>query len=181
MLIDKAFNSHYGFAIKNTVGILYSDTDPTSGSGINEPKGTLLFYVPSSGEPILYKKYGSGATEWKKLGIAAWVSSSAPTVNNDGVDTAGTGRTFEIGDIWIKTTATVALYFCTSNTTGAAVWNQSASGGGLSTDNGILPFGKHISTDVTITSDKNALSAGPVEIDSGVTVTISSDSVWTIV
>lgn len=35
--------------------------------------------------------------------------------------------------------------------------------------------------DYTITTNKNALSAGPVSIASGVTVTVPSGSVWTIV
>ena len=38
-----------------------------------------------------------------------------------------------------------------------------------------------VTTDYTITTGKNAMSAGPVSIDSGVTVTIPSGSVWSIV
>ena len=38
-----------------------------------------------------------------------------------------------------------------------------------------------VSYDYTITTDKNAMSAGPIEIDAGVTVTVPVGSVWTIV
>lgn len=38
-----------------------------------------------------------------------------------------------------------------------------------------------VTTNYTITSGKNAMSAGPVTINSGVTVTIPTGSVWTVV
>lgn len=38
-----------------------------------------------------------------------------------------------------------------------------------------------ISADYTITSGKNAMSAGPITVASGITVTVPSGSVWTIV
>jgi hypothetical protein len=38
-----------------------------------------------------------------------------------------------------------------------------------------------VTTDYTITTGKNAMTAGPVTIDDGVTVTVPSGSVWTVV
>lgn len=38
-----------------------------------------------------------------------------------------------------------------------------------------------VTTSYTITSGKNAMSAGPIEINTGVTVTVPTGSVWTIV
>lgn len=38
-----------------------------------------------------------------------------------------------------------------------------------------------VTSNYTITSGKNAMSAGPVTIDTGVTVTIPTGSYWTIV
>lgn len=38
-----------------------------------------------------------------------------------------------------------------------------------------------VTSNYTITSGKNAMSAGPVEIDTGVTVTVPSGSTWTVV
>lgn len=38
-----------------------------------------------------------------------------------------------------------------------------------------------ITSDYTITSNKNAMSAGPITINNGITVTIPSGSVWSII
>ena len=54
-----------------------------------------------------------------------------------------------------------------------------ATGGG--TDEVFYENDTVITTDYTITEGKNAGTFGPVTIDSGVTVTIPSGSVWTVV
>jgi hypothetical protein len=41
--------------------------------------------------------------------------------------------------------------------------------------------GQSVTTDYTITSGQNAGTFGPVSIDSGVTVTVPSGSVWVVV
>jgi hypothetical protein len=46
--------------------------------------------------------------------------ASAPTANDDGVDTSGNG-VFAVGDRWLDTTVNIE-YVCTDNTTTAAVW-----------------------------------------------------------
>ena len=40
---------------------------------------------------------------------------------------------------------------------------------------------QNVTTDYTISTNKNAMSAGPITVDSGVTVTIPSGSTWTVV
>ena len=40
---------------------------------------------------------------------------------------------------------------------------------------------QNISADYSITSGNNAMSAGPITIDSGVTVTVTSGCTWTVV
>lgn len=47
--------------------------------------------------------------------------------------------------------------------------------------NGIVVNSATISSDYTIATGDNGMSAGPVSVDSGVTVTVSSGSVWTVV
>jgi hypothetical protein len=54
-----------------------------------------------------------------------------------------------------------------------------ATGGG--TDAVFYENDQTVTTNYTITSSKNAMTAGPVTIDGGVTVTIPSGSVWTVV
>jgi len=66
----------------------------------------------------------------------------------------------------------------TLNSTGV----QFADGSQLNFYNGggIMEFGQTISASQTITSGKNAISVGPIYIASGVTITVPSGSVWTI-
>ena len=47
--------------------------------------------------------------------------------------------------------------------------------------NGIMANATTVSANYTVPTNYNALSAGPISIDSGITVTINSGSVWTIV
>ena len=54
--------------------------------------------------------------------LEVWVSTSAPGATNDSADTAGIGRRFHVGSLWIKTTATAKLYCCASAAVGAATW-----------------------------------------------------------
>lgn len=54
-----------------------------------------------------------------------------------------------------------------------------ATGGG--SDDIFVENGQTVNTNYTITSGKNALSAGAITIASGITVTVPSGSVWTIV
>ena len=56
-----------------------------------------------------------------------------------------------------------------------------AVGGGNATSNGLWEHANTITTNYAITSGNNALSGGPVSIASGITVTIPSGSVWSIV
>lgn len=54
-----------------------------------------------------------------------------------------------------------------------------ATGGG--SDDVFYENGQTVATDYTLTTDKNAMSAGPITIDSGVTVTVPSGQSWVIV
>jgi len=53
--------------------------------------------------------------------------------------------------------------------------------GVLRVTSGIIANSATISTNYTITDGDNAISAGPVTVASGVTVTVPSGSVWTVV
>jgi hypothetical protein len=63
-------------------------------------------------------------------------------------------------------------------------WGSIGGGGGASGSNGNEVFYENdtnVTSSYTITSGKNAMSAGPITLDSGVVVTIPSGSVWTVV
>ena len=54
-----------------------------------------------------------------------------------------------------------------------------ATGGG--NDDIFYENGQNVTTNYTITNGKNAMSAGPITIDSGVTVTVGAGETWTVV
>lgn len=54
-----------------------------------------------------------------------------------------------------------------------------ATGGGA--DDIFVENGQTVTTNYTLTTGKNAMSAGPITINSGITVTVPSGQVWTIV
>lgn len=64
------------------------------------------------------------------FGRIAWTSALAPTVDNDGVDTAGIGRSFRVHDYWLQTDAVsgrVILWYASSITAGAAQWQETSN------------------------------------------------------
>ena len=63
-------------------------------------------------------------------------------------------------------------------------WGSIGGGGGATgtgTDTTFLNFGQTVTGSYSIPANTNALSAGPITINSGQTVTIPSGSNWTIV
>jgi len=54
-----------------------------------------------------------------------------------------------------------------------------ATGGGA--DQIFYENGQAVTTNYTVATGKNAMSAGPITINSGITVTVSSGSSWTVV
>jgi hypothetical protein len=78
--------------------------------------------------------------------------------------------------------ATVAGYALVSNASGTLSW--SAAGGGATgggTDDVFYENSQTVTTNYTLTTSKNAMTAGPVTINSGVTVTIPSGASWVVV
>jgi len=61
-----------------------------------------------------------------------------PTANNDSVDTAGIGRAFLVGDLWINTTNDTS-FICADNTATAAIWRSIKTALSMtSTDNSMI-------------------------------------------
>ena len=67
--------------------------------------------------------------------------------------------------------------------TSAEVYDGSAwaaVGGGNTTDKGLYEMAHTIAANYTMTSGNNAISAGPITINSGISVTVTSGSTWVI-
>ena len=63
-------------------------------------------------------------------------------------------------------------------------WGEIGGGGGATgggTDQIFYENGQTVTTDYELTANTNAMSAGPININSSVTVTVPSGQVWTIV
>jgi len=63
----------------------------------------------------------------------------------------------------------------------ATAWGGFGGASGASGNAVFYENDTSVTANYTITSGKNAMSAGPVTIDSGVVVTVPSGSVWTVV
>jgi hypothetical protein len=72
-------------------------------------------------------------------------------------------------------------YVLTADSTAAAGVKWAAGGSSNITAQGLWENNATISSNYTITTGNNALSAGPVSIASGVTVTVPSGSSWVVV
>ena len=71
-----------------------------------------------------------------------------------------------------------------SATSGSLTIDGAAVGGGATgggNDDIFYENGQNVTTNYTITNGKNAMSAGPITIDSGVTVTVGAGETWTVV
>ena len=65
----------------------------------------------------------------------------------------------------------------------AGEWADAAGGGavGGGSDEIFFENGQTVTTNYTITNGKNAMSAGPITINSGVTVTVGAGETWTVI
>ena len=60
-------------------------------------------------------------------------------------------------------------------------WGQLGGAGGSSGDGVFYENDPNVTASYTISTNKNAMSAGPITINNGVTVTVPTGSVWTVV
>jgi hypothetical protein len=76
-------------------------------------------------------------------------------------------------------TATTVLTYYNGSAWGEFSSGAGATGGG--TDEVFVENDVAVTTNYSITSSKNAMTAGPIAVNAGVTITIPSGSVWTVV
>ena len=111
----------------------------------------------------------------EKLYVVYNASAYPATVYNSTVlgntTAAGTGAL-------IPPLRTVAIWSDGTNFAYQNTLGSGATGGGL--DEIFVENGQNVTADYTIPGTKNAMSTGPITVDSGVTVTISSGSRWVV-
>ena len=80
-----------------------------------------------------------------------------------------------------STDASVAGYALKSDGAGTLSWGLAGGALGGGTDQVFYENDQTVTTNYTISTNKNAMTAGPVTINSGVTVVVPSGSAWSIV
>lgn len=88
------------------------------------------------------------------------------------------------GDIAVRSDLGKTYVLTTTDPTQLANWLEIKSAGGATGGPGNYAFfenDQHVTVDYTITSGKNAMTAGPIIVDTGITVTVPTGSVWSII
>jgi hypothetical protein len=154
---------------------LYEDTDNgTNYVGLKAPvsiASDVTWTLPSTdgtnGQALVTN--GSGTLSWTTAGGSVTISNDTSTSTN-------------LYPTFVSSTSGTAT---TLNTGNAKLLYKPSTGELQSTalvaTNGIMLNANTIAENYTIASTNNGLSAGPVTVNSGITVTVSSGSVWTVV
>jgi len=123
-----------------------------------------------------YLRFNTTTSEFEGYNGTAWASVGGAALSND------TSTATNVFPLFANATTGTAATLFTSN---AKLLYKPSTGEFQSSElvasNGIFVNSQTVATDYTIPSGSNAMSAGPVTINSGITVTVSSGSVWTVI
>jgi len=176
--------------INGTVGATSTNTGAFTTLAATALTATLDSTFSSTGALIISKgttgqrptpasgmlRFNTTTTEFEGYNGAAWASVGGAALSNDTTTATNVYPLFANA-----TTGTASTLF-----TGNANLLYKPSTGDLSaiahiSSNGITLNANTIATSYTIAATNNGLSAGPVSINGGVTITVSTGSVWTVV
>lgn len=156
-------------------GALTATTDSTFSStgALTISKGTTA-QRPTAVSGML--RFNTTTTEFEGYNGTTWASVGGAALSND------TSTSSNVYPLFAAATTGTASTIYTSN---AKLLYKPSTGEFQSSElvagNGIFVNSQTVSADYTIPSGSNAMSAGPVTVNSGITVTVSSGSVWTVV
>ena len=150
-------------------------SDPAVDNDGNALLAGALYFNSVSGEMKVYN-----GTAW----VAAYVSGTGFVAKVGGATGAAD---IPIGTTGERPAASTGYFRFNTSLTKFEGYNGTAWGavGGGATGGGsddiFVENGQTVTTNYTLTANKNAMSAGPISINSGITVTVPSGAVWTIV
>ena len=149
-----------------------TDTDGTSQyANVYHASGTTTLDSRNgaSNGPIRFRGAGGGVSDEYARFIAN---------GNFGIgDTSPAEALSVTGNIAATGTVTATSYAGD----GSSLTGIAAGAGGGGSDEIFWENGQNVTTNYTVTNGKNAMSAGPITIDSGVTVTVGAGETWTVV
>jgi len=123
-----------------------------------------------------YLRFNTTTSEFEGYNGTAWASVGGAALSND------TSTATNVFPLFANATTGTAATLFTSN---AKLLYKPSTGEFQSSElvasNGIFVNSQTVATDYTVPSGSNAMSAGPVTVNSGITVTVSSGSVWTVI
>jgi hypothetical protein len=123
-----------------------------------------------------YLRFNSTTGEFEGYNGTAWASVGGAALSND------TATATNVYPLFASATTGTASTLYTSN---AKLLYKPSTGEFQSSElvagNGLFVNSATVSADYTIPAGSNAMSAGPVTVNSGITVTVSSGSVWTVI
>lgn len=121
-------------------------------------------------------RFNTTTTEFEGYNGTTWASVGGASLSND------TSTASNLYPLFANATTGTAATLYTSN---AKLLYKPSTGELQSSEmvasNGIFVNSQTVSADYTIPSGSNAMSSGPVTVNSGITVTVSSGSVWTVI
>ena len=161
-----------GAGIPNSTGSAWGTSYSTSGSGTVVALATAPTFTTSIDGGATFSAFASSTT------LTEGYASTASSTHNIATGAVANGNTKAIN---IGTTG--ASGSTTNITLGSAVsgsTSTTAFNGTIKANSGIYENSNTISSNYTLSSGTNAVSAGPMTINSSVSVTIPSGQSWTI-
>lgn len=149
------------FSSTGALGISKGTTAQRPGS----PATSMIRYNTTTNE---FEGYSGSSPSWKSIGGSALSNDTSTSTNLYPVfaaATTGTAQNLYTGNARLLYKPSTGEFQATT---------QVAS-------NGIFVNSATIAEDYTVPAGSNAGSFGPITVDSGITVTVTGDSVWTVV